>query len=136
MSLGCSRCGDCCDPVGLSASTVRRFDEIMDVLTDAYGPGADLPGDDWPFIVEHWHEIARHNTGQADYRCDRFDPELRACTAYDDRPPVCRDFPWYSDVIKDGHTLRDKRCSFLLDVPPDMRPEGARPLIPIEVITR
>lgn len=31
------------------------------------------------------------------YSCDLFDPETRRCTAYDQRPPICRDYPWYGD---------------------------------------
>ena len=134
MSLGCARCGDCCDPVGLSPSTTALFDDILEVLTDAYGPGCDPAGEDWPFIVEHWHEITRHDNGAADYACDQFDRDSRLCLARDARPPVCRDFPWYSDVVKDGRSIRDRRCSYLLDVPPDLRKPDARPLIPLEVL--
>lgn len=68
------------------------------------------------------------------------EPNWCSCTVrLDDegRPSVCRDFPWYGEhpIERRARSL-DKGCSYLLDVPPAMRPEGARPLIPIEVVTQ
>ena len=79
-SLGCARCGDCCNPVHLDGDNAL------------------------------------------------------ICTAHDARPDVCREFPWYGDVIKTGARFSaTTRCSYLLDIAPHERPEGARPLIPITI---
>jgi len=45
----------------------------------------------------------------------------RLCTAHDERPPVCRNFPWYDyDIDDPGDPLpwrhRSSRCTFLADV--------------------
>ena len=46
---------------------------------------------------------------------------------------MCRDYPWYGDDPVTSGRGRDlyRECSYLADVPPSQRPEGARPLIPI-----
>ena len=71
-------------------------------------------------------------------RCDAFDPATRLCTAQENRPPVCRDYPWYGkDPAGSGSgPLLYRECSYLADVAPDQRPDGARPLIPLTVISR
>jgi len=66
--------------------------------------------------------------------CSRYDSEHEACSAYEDRPPLCRRFPWYGREPGDGNVPAESRCSYLLDVPPATRPEGARPLIPLTVL--
>jgi Fe-S-cluster containining protein len=83
------------------------------------------------FLTEHWHRI----DGLDNYSCDAFDPVHRRCTAYEERPPVCAGYPWYDRGPNAGTiTKTGSRCSYLLDLPPAQRPEGARPLIPIEVL--
>jgi Fe-S-cluster containining protein len=105
---------------------------------------APLPGSDAEtdiaFIHEHWACHPDHSDAdiaESLWKCDRFDPDRRSCTAHGDRPPVCRNYPWY----RDGPTAEragnlPSRCSFLGDVPPDWRPAGAYPLIPIKVVRR
>lgn len=61
--------------------------------------------------------------------CAYYDGQTQECRAYDQRPPVCRDFPWYGRE-PDGD-FAEGRCSYLLDVAPSERPDGARPLIPL-----
>lgn len=132
MSLGCARgCGDCCDPVHLTFDQRDRMDYWRDVVEDFWNGAQPDPAGSLPFMLAHWHEFERYDGG-ARYRCDRFDPETRECTAHEDRPPVCSDYPWYGDDPVPGVT--GGRCSYLLDLPPDQRPEGSRPLIPIEVL--
>ena len=157
-SLGCAKCGACCqnltvaaDPTGgFDRWTTRALEGVPDPRVDwkhwlthgwtddqrelaerRYDPDGGLRADA-DFITEHWHEIDGH---PGNYRCDRFDPETLLCTAHDERPPVCRGFPWYGDgpSVERAANL-DPACSFLLDVKPTDRPEGARPLIPVEVI--
>jgi len=132
MSLGCARCGSCCDPVHLDPSNRALIDGCRD------GTKIAAPGGSAEFILAHWTEIERRDTG-ATYSCDRYDPDTRACTAHEDRPPVCRNYPWYDDDT-DPEALRKRApqvnrcCSFLLDVPPADRGPDARPLIPVTVV--
>jgi Fe-S-cluster containining protein len=126
-SLGCARCGDCCDPVVLTPENAA-------VLTDP-PPTADRYNLD--FAAEHWHPRGQRPDGHLEYTCDQFDPDTRLCRAGDARPPVCAHYPWYG-AGPTPHRAADlyPRCSYLLDVPAADRPQGARPLIPIEVIRR
>jgi hypothetical protein len=70
------------------------------------------------------------------WMCDVFDPEHGQCTAHDQRPPLCREYPWYGkEPSADQLGLMYSQCSYLADLPRDQRPEGARPLIPLTVIS-
>jgi Fe-S-cluster containining protein len=137
VSLGCaSGCGACCDPVVLDFGT---WTKALEQSRRCSAAEADSPRE-WAsvvFIARHWHPVAawRTDSGEPkiDLRCDAFDPGTRLCTAREDRPPVCRDYPWYGDdpvTCGRGPDLYPS-CSYLADLPPSQRPEGARPLIPI-----
>lgn len=133
-SLGCAACGGCCDPVHLGVSQRDTLDRWRQYVADGGEPPE--PGYDLAFILAHWHEISRYDGG-ARYRCDRFDADTRQCTAHEDRPPVCRDFPFYDrpgDVRALGFPGDEPACSYWLDVPAADRPEGVRPLIPLTVL--
>ncbi|MBV9292664.1 MAG: YkgJ family cysteine cluster protein, partial [Frankiales bacterium] len=71
----CSACGDCCDPVWYPWGAA----DIRQAGTRAT-PGADLA-----FAAEHWHATGERRGDLHAYRCDRFDPATRLCTAHDDR---------------------------------------------------
>lgn len=170
QSLGCARCGDCCERIYLSVdmSTLRQWssatlDTVPDPRTDEgwawwlendntwsdtewdreiiverYDPRGDrrLNAD---FLTVHWHEVTEElDSGRDTYfTCDQFDPMHRLCRAHAERPPVCSDYPWYGKApTRKQITKTGSRCSFLLDLRPEDRPEGARPLIPIEVVKR
>jgi Fe-S-cluster containining protein len=65
--------------------------------------------------------------------CANYDTAHQACRAYDRRPPVCSNYPWYGGEPGSSQWI-ERNCSYLLDVPPSERPEGARPLIPLTPI--
>jgi Fe-S-cluster containining protein len=142
MTAGCARCGACCSPVPF---TREQHDDVSKWSTAA------LAGD---FIAAHWTPdgavgkydpasrwrqdadfIAAHWTpdGDGGCKCDAFDPATAMCTAHDSRPPVCRDYPWYGREPGTGGMKLHPQCSYLADLPPDKRPEGSRPLIPLTV---
>ena len=131
MSLGCARCGDCCDPVGLNP----------DVEAAIWGRKAKADETADPSVLfarEHWSPYEgplRDGWWVRDHQCDRFNPVTRLCEAYDDRPPVCDGFPWYG--LEEGNERSVEalpaRCSFALDVPPLDRRSDSRPLIPLTV---
>ena len=128
-TLGCARCGDCCDPVVMPPD----FDPAAVEAEPGSRTAADLA-----FIRQHWTRRRPRDESDSHWTCDHFDPHGRTCAAYEQRPPVCQGFPWYRDgpTAERGQRLAHPRCSYLLDVPPAHRPESARPLIPIEVVRR
>lgn len=160
MSAGCARCGSCCDPVHFER---ERLEAILKWTTEALegvpDPGTDEGWEHWlkhgyaasdreravcrfdpagryrtdvDFIAAHWAPIDDKTVA-----CDAYDPETALCTAHENRPPVCRDYPWYGrEPSEDTRTDLDPHCSYLADLPPDKRPEGSRPLIPLTVVTR
>lgn len=86
------------------------------------------------FLTEHWHPVEDKPDAHS---CDAFDSVHRRCTVYEARPPVCSGYPWYGEEPTPSRITRTgSRCSYLLDLSPADRPEGARPLIPIEVVQR
>jgi Fe-S-cluster containining protein len=163
--LGCARCGDCCQDITLSVALESLTPWTSGALASTPDPGTEegwlwwtdtqRPGA-WSqdqreqaiaqydphgtrrrnadFLTEHWHESAPGQDGPL-YACDRFDPDTRLCVAHEQRPPVCSGYPWYGRPPRPGVIL-NPRCSYLLDIAPPERPAGARPLIPIEVVTR
>lgn len=157
MSLGCARCGSCCEHIycdkarDLADWTTQALDgvadpgdddgwdswlrngwtdEQRDLAIERYNPEGDrrLNAD---FIVPHW---TASDDGET-WTCDAYDSEAKLCTAHDSRPPVCSGYPWYDEEPEDWRIEGlNKECSYLLDVEPSRRPEGSRPLIPLTAI--
>lgn len=132
--------GDMLPPAGVVASAYREWLTARFVTThwtpDTDGTAATrvaLARDD----VYRWH-------------CSAYDPDSHLCTAHQDRPPVCIGAVFYDgaphaaplkdptssdgllgvDVVGGGRAS----CSYGWDLPPDRRPAGSRPLIPLEVL--
>jgi Fe-S-cluster containining protein len=60
---------------------------------------------------------------QHHYTCPHFDAEARTCTDYANRPPVCRDFPWYGRPPGSRPLgAVSKRCTYWADAPEEQRP--------------
>lgn len=123
MAAECNRCGDCCDPVHLS------LDAWLSILGFvAYERENDLTKPnvyDAVFVAEHWHAVEITDRGGVRLRCDAFDPETRLCTARDERPPICRNFPWYGSddpAVMAKRIAGLPRCSYIEDVPVEIRP--------------
>jgi Fe-S-cluster containining protein len=106
----CSCCGDCCDPVWfpLGPADIRQGS----VTATSAPHAANLS-----FATRHWSATgARDEDGRHAYRCDAFDVVSRRCTAHDERPPICRGYPWYESG-PDAHSPRlPERCAFRADV--------------------
>ncbi|HUX71232.1 MAG TPA: YkgJ family cysteine cluster protein, partial [Cellulomonadaceae bacterium] len=135
-------CGNCCDPVTIDADAIDPWRDWLDYwraggvedVTDSDGDPADPT---YRFIAEHMTEISNED-GVVSFACSFFDKVTRQCGAYDQRPPMCSNYPWYGDepadrIAKNPYQCVDG-CSFLLDVPPGARPEGSRPFIPLTVV--
>jgi Fe-S-cluster containining protein len=157
-SLGCAGCGDCCERISIG-TTLHDMRGQMSGNGGAGNSGLytwpDDPEGTRPrrakygirvggqareaaFILQHWHptgEVRRvDGVAQQILSCDQFDPVHRRCMAHAERPRVCSDFPFYGGEPRAN--MREIHCSYYLDVKPEDRPEGSRPLIPIEVVTR
>ena len=161
MTAGCARCGSCCDPVPFT----REQHERAVLWTTEALDGVPGPEDDagWAYWLEHgWEQehrdeaiawfsaagvdqrvnadfIAAHwkPLGDGGCACDMYDREARLCMAQDSKPPVCSRYPWYGrgpDADDGAHM--PLQCSYLADLPREKRPEGARPLIPLTVVSR
>jgi len=142
VSLGCARCGDCCEeiwiPIPRSEITAQTGgDRKHMVSSDRWAGRYQLD-----FFARYWRATEQKMTTLRDgtvvhktrFECAKFDRERRTCTAHSIRPQVCRGYPWYGkEPTADGMSSRT-RCSYLLDLPPDQRPENSYPLIPLEIL--
>jgi Fe-S-cluster containining protein len=155
MTAGCARCGECCTRIWLTEDPRPWSTSALEGVPD---PGTE---DGWAYWLEYgWKRerdeaLSRYNpdgnlrrnadfvaayfaeTCDGYWTCDAYDPEHGECTAHDDRPPLCRRYPWYGEepsADRAGHM--QKQCSYLADLPRDQRPENARPLIPLTAISR
>lgn len=94
----------------------------MATLTRAIG----IPSDTI-FAAEHWHPLTRAEALQRNpfytarlpadaylYRCDQLGDDGR-CMAYEERPLVCRGYPWY-DAPPREMELADQDCGYFYDV--------------------
>lgn len=50
------------------------------------------------------------------YECRHFDTTTRECRNYANRPPMCRDFPWYGEPADETKSI-PANCSYSADVP-------------------
>lgn len=102
----CSACGACCDPVWFpfGPADLRQLNERVN---DA----------NVRFAVAHWHATGEQSdvAGHA-YQCDFFDHETRLCTGHEERPPVCRGYPWYDEPPGMRLVVLPSGCSFEVDV--------------------
>jgi len=132
LSLGCARCGACCDPVALDFSVWQWA--VTDARTHASEDFASAEHRaDRMFIAASLRPVSAEG-GVIYLACRFYDREHMACRAYEDRPPMCSGYPWYG---RDPEPYRGYgQCSYQLDLPPSQRPEGSRPLIPLTVVSR
>jgi Fe-S-cluster containining protein len=157
MTAGCARCGGCCERIWLNSDprpwSTAALEGVPDPRTDegwAYWlenvrqPGAPLAEADRESVLSAYDPdgpkradadfVAAHfaETCDGHWTCDAYDPEHGTCTAHDARPPLCRGFPWYGETPSPGRgESMPPGCSYLAELPPSGRPEGARPLIPL-----
>ena len=116
----CNRCGGCCRVLVLAQKPEEI--EAMAALTMVLG----IPSD-YQFANRHWHALTRaaaiernpFYTSQlpADanlYWCDRLGEDGQ-CAAYEERPFVCRGYPWYGGAPS-AMPLADARCGYAYDV--------------------
>ena len=114
MAATCSACGDCCDPVWFSLGPADLRQGAVTARTEPHASNL-------AFAARHWQATgAVDRDGRHAYTCAAFDPQTRLCTAHEDRPPVCRGYPWYDRPPTRAEPRLPDRCSHhadLIDLP-------------------
>ncbi len=118
MSL-CNQCGACCRVLTLQQSPEEI--QAMASVTSVLGIPSDMP-----FAAKHWHPLTRDEALERNpfyvlrlpkdarlYRCDQLGDDGR-CQAYEERPLVCRGYPWYDQPIREME-LADQNCGYHYD---------------------
>lgn len=83
-------CGACCDPVFLPGKSAKM------IYDAAWGPLTKDQAEDSEFILAHWAPYASWGEDGVALQCSEYDAATRSCLAYDNRPPVCRNYPTYN----------------------------------------
>jgi Fe-S-cluster containining protein len=122
----CNGCGACCHPFAMvySAFDLERLARSLDATELAFYREHLTPmrradgrrmtpwNSGWSeFVIDgHVQLVATHY-----YKCDNYDEDTRRCTDYDNRPDVCRGFPWY-DRPPDERKVLPPTCSYNADI--------------------
>lgn len=129
---GCNGCGACCDPV-VSPFTLDQLRKLLPIQLDAE------QRENKAFMLAHLTPITRREGLDRSpyltqggityitvggrmvemfsnfYDCDFYDRATRSCTAYEQRPPMCSQYPWYGG-IPDPSAALPGPCEYHLDV--------------------
>lgn len=114
----CSMCGDCCENIALNVDLGTLVNSTASGQVNKSQP---LGGwyRDAAFIRANFiptGEVRREGKRVKQVlKCLKFDTETRTCTAHNERPSLCRRYPWYDEDPKKGDTTMGGRCSFLAD---------------------
>jgi len=116
----CNQCGACCRVLTLEQSPEEV--QAMAAVTSVLGIPSDMR-----FAAQHWHSLTRAEAMQRNpfyvsrlpttahlYSCDQLGADGR-CMAYEERPLVCRGYPWYGETPRDME-LPDRDCGYRYDV--------------------
>ncbi len=124
----CNGCGSCCDPVWLPYTQEtakflggmpddnRRW--ILEDLTPMSKTQAKLREPELVRQIQKIRSLAKSAGGNIAvyyYSCKNFDTETRQCLIYDNRPTVCRRYPWLTGKPIPGTPL-PPACSFRADI--------------------
>jgi len=115
----CNQCGACCQVLTLQQSPKEVH------ATAAIAGLLGIPSDA-VFAARHWHPLTRTEAMQRNpfytsqlpadahlYSCDQLGADGR-CQAYDERPLVCRGYPWYEQATR-AMALADADCGYAVD---------------------
>lgn len=118
----CGMCGDCCENIHLS---VDRGTLVRNI---AEGKVAGAYLRDANFILKNMlpdGTVQRQgNRVKQTLQCAKFDKATRKCTAHNERPELCRRYPFYGkDPLEHGaDSTMGGRCTFLADAGYKMLP--------------
>lgn len=140
--MDCAGCGRCCDPVWLPLTALELTQLLSRISAGARVSSPDGE-ENLRFIGEHMVPVVpqpdtyldggpAETSGHTAWRCDRYDPVARLCTSHDDRPPICRGWPWYGEEPYVMTSMPDE-CSHQWDVAGTPAPVERRllPLWPV-----
>jgi Fe-S-cluster containining protein len=115
----CNMCGACCRALTLEQSPEEI--QAMAAITGLLGIPSDMI-----FAARHWHPMTREEAVRRNpfyavrlspdahlYWCDRLGDDGR-CMAYEERPLVCRGYPWYEQPVR-AMELADPSCGYHYD---------------------
>jgi Fe-S-cluster containining protein len=118
MSL-CNQCGACCRVLTVAQSPEEM--QAIAAITCVLGIPSDMV-----FAAKHWHPLSREEALRRNpfyvsrlpveahfYWCDQLGDDGR-CQAYEERPLVCRGYPWYDQAVRDM-VLPHAVCEFHYD---------------------
>lgn len=126
----CNGCGACCDPVVTVISPQHLADGSADQVVgeeEAEWMRIHLtpirPRREGLKLIASWSKGVTYFTPGDQfvpvlswfYRCDLYDPETRRCTDFENRPPMCRGYPWFDDPPDKRKNL-PPTCSFREDI--------------------
>lgn len=110
----CNKCGDCCETIYFPS--MDRVAEIVKWVSHPEAKGWTEEYDnnvvDALFTTENW----KLNDDEQTYHCLKFDKENRICSVHEDRPYVCRGFPWYGKKPWKEAIAKYPSCSFWEDL--------------------
>lgn len=123
-------CGLCCEQIGLNDVAVEKI--FRPALEDL--PPADHA--DHRYLREHLHFLRRADWADLNpqwrdskhttlFLCDVFDPVAKRCTDYENRPEMCKRYPFYG---REPDYVNDITCVFQGDI-------GPRRVLPIVAVT-
>lgn len=131
----CSGCGSCCSPITLAFTQedVRRLlPAQMDARTRRWILHELVPisrregkaRSPWTDHAAMHIRAGKFDPGYSHfYECRNFDRTTRRCTAYEDRPDVCRDYPYYGAKTLQPNIALPAWCSFRADIGKPVEPE-------------
>jgi len=113
----CNKCGDCCSVVAL------RYTKRMLLARVKSG---ELDPKETKWIMKNLRRISRTsaarilgrqpNKSYFFYVCTIFDPEENVCSDYEDRPRMCKGFPWYGRTPDKDVIANYPNCSYRADL--------------------
>lgn len=123
MTTCAEGCGSCCNPVTLPYTRIEAM-MLPDIPLDQRqwaerSLTAMSPRE--AYELAPWLRGKKLRTAEGEmvqpffFRCAHFDPETRRCTDYDNRPYMCRSFPWYDSEPRPDAAL-PPTCSFRADI--------------------
>ena len=106
----CTGCGGCCNPVTLPRHSVTKSRIKGEPEWQFSAPDGDDPERCKTWVRDDLRRISQGealrrrpslaidpswNRGVFFYECRHYDSALRQCRDYENRPSICRGFPWY-----------------------------------------
>lgn len=123
----CNGCGCCCSPVVLSGSQRDYAEQFPGTIGAPETANRDwVLNDLTPIPTREGMQRARYLDhaitplpgGQlvlSFFECRHFDALNRVCMNYENRPPICRGFPWFDNAPNEMQGL-PLECEFRRDI--------------------